>query len=141
MKGFVAILLFFVTAIATAQTDSIAIGDRMNRLDKALIEKDTPAIKQLMHKSASFGHSNGWVQNRADVVKDMARDYLVYKKLENEQVQISAQDGWASVRMITKAAGIRDQKEFELTLHVLQVWIKTKNGWQLIARQSAKSGS
>jgi hypothetical protein len=30
---------------------------------------------------------------------------------------------------------------FKMTLHVMQFWIKTKNGWQLIARQSAKLGS
>jgi len=29
---------------------------------------------------------------------------------------------------------------FKLTLYIMQFWVKTKKGWQLIARQSAKQG-
>jgi hypothetical protein len=139
MKLFFTIALFFTGLVAIAQTDSSSLKDALTGLDKALLSKDEKTLQQLLHKDVSFGHSSGWVQNRNDIFADFKSGKLVYHKLENSSVIIVSQNKkWATVRINTNAEGELDHKPFQLKLHVLQVWMKTKKGWQLLARQSAK---
>ncbi len=88
---------------------------------------------------SAYGHSNGWVQRKKDIINDLKNGKLVYSKIENSSVAIeSIGKKWATVRTNTNAEGSANGTAFQLKLHVLQVWIDTKKGWQLLARQSTK---
>ena len=140
MKHVFAICLLFASAISFAQVDSISLKQAMADLDKALVNKDEKALVQLLHPEVSYGHSNGWVQNKTDIINDLKSGKLIYDKIENTSVTIAAiNKNWATVRTNTNATGRSTTvPTFDLKLHVLQVWMKGKNGWQLLARQSAK---
>ena len=140
MKHVFAICLLFVTAISFAQVDSVGLKQAMSDLDKALLTKDEKALVQLLHPDVTYGHSSGWVQNKNDIINDFKSGKVAYDKLENTSVSIVAvNNSWAVVRMITNAVGRSiSVPTFDLKLHVLQVWLNTKNGWQLLARQSTK---
>ena len=135
------ITLFFTSLIVAGQVDSIGLKDATKKLDKALLEKDATTLKTVLHKELSFGHSNGWVQTRDDIMNDFSSGKLTYNKFENNSsaiVKISKK--YATVKTNTNAEGSVNGTAFKLTLHIMQFWIKTKKGWQLIARQSAKQG-
>ena len=135
------ITLFFTSLIVAGQVDSIGLKDATKKLDKALLEKDAATLKTVLHKELSFGHSNGWVQTRDDIMNDFSSGKLTYNKFENNSsaiVKISKK--YATVKTNTNAEGSVNGTAFKLTLHIMQFWIKTKKGWQLIARQSAKQG-
>src|SRR5438552_822734 len=139
MRFLFMICLMIAGLTVVAQTDTASLKDALSRLDKALLNKDEPALQQLLHKDVSYGHSSGWVQNKNDILADFKSGKLVYSKIENSSVIIVSQNKkWATVRTNTNAEGEIDHKPFQLKLHVLQVWIKTKKGWQLLARQSTK---
>jgi len=139
MKFFFTIAWFFTGLVAVAQVDSISLKDAMSNLDKALLNKDQRTLQRLLHKEVSYGHSNGWVQTKQDILNDLQTGKLVYSKIENSNVMIVALNKkWATVRTNTNAEGSISGTAFQLKLHVLQVWIKTKMGWQLMARQSTK---
>lgn len=140
MKHLFTICLLFVSTIGFAQVDSVSLKQAMSDLDKALVTKDEKALVQLLHAEVSYGHSNGWVQNKTDIINDLKSGKLIYDKIENTSVNIVAiNNNWATVRTSTNATGRSTTiPTFELKLHVLQVWLKTKNGWQLLARQSTK---
>ena len=140
MKPLFTICLLFVSAISFAQVDSVSLKQAMSNLDKALVTKDEKALVQLLHAEVSYGHSNGWVQNKTDIINDLKSGKLIYDRIENTSVNIVAiNNNWATVRTSTNATGRSTTiPTFELKLHVLQVWLKTKNGWQLLARQSTK---
>jgi hypothetical protein len=140
MRSLLTIILFFVSTASFCQADSLLVKDAMARLDKALLGKDTMALKILLHADVTYGHSSGWVETKKEVITDLVTGFLVYKSLTNDKVSMVLNKNWASVRMTTKATGARDGKDFDISLHVLQVWMKTKNGWKLVARQSAKLG-
>jgi hypothetical protein len=132
--------LFFTTVISVAQVDSVSLKEAMSALDKALVNKDEKALVQLLDADVSYGHSNGWVQNKTDILNDLKSGKLVYDRIENTSTAIIAiNNTWAIVRTNTNAQGRSAAvPAFDLKLHVLQVWLKTKNGWQLLARQSTK---
>lgn len=133
------IALFFLSLAAFAQFDTVALKEVMNKLDQALLQKDEMTLKSVLHKEISFGHSNGWIQRKADVLGDFKDGKLTYNKIENNSSAIvSMSKKYATVKTNTNAEGVVNGNAFKLTLHVMQFWIKTKKGWQLIARQSAK---
>jgi hypothetical protein len=139
MRFILSICLFFTTVVAVAQVDSVSLKETMSNLDKALMNKDEKTLVQLLHPDVSYGHSNGWVQSKNDIINDLKSGKLVYNKIENVNVLIVAiNSNWATVRTNTNAEGIVNGTAFQLKLHILQVWIKMKSGWQLLARQSTK---
>lgn len=107
-------------------------------MQKALVAKDTAQLKQLLHKDLTYGHSNGWVQTKADVLKDMTGEKLAYEKIESSDVKWTVSGNQAVAHGTSHIRYSLDGKPGELQLHVLQVWVKTNRGWQLLARQGAK---
>ena len=135
------ITLFFTSLVVTAQVDSIALKDAMKKLDKALLEKDEVTLKTVLHNDVSYGHSNGWIQSKSDILNDFTSGKLTYNKIENNSSAIvKINKKYATVKTNTNVEGAVNGTAFKLTLHIMQFWIKTKKGWQLIARQSAKQG-
>jgi hypothetical protein len=136
MRIFIAILTLFISSFSFGQTSFLK--DAVSKLDKALIEKDTVTLKQLLHRNVTYGHSNGWVETKEDVIKDLASGKLVYYTIKSDSLAWKTEANWASVRSKTKAEVSVNGNKIELNLHILEVWLKTNKGWQLIARQSTK---
>ena len=139
MRLLLFISLFFTSLIVAGQVDSITLKNVMQKLDKALLEKDETTLNFVLHKEVSFGHSNGWIQSKDDILSDFKSGKLVYNKIgSNSSAIVNISKKYATVKTNTNAEGTVNGTAFKLTLHVMQFWIKTKKGWQLIARQSAK---
>ena len=132
-------LVLFIVNSSYAQIDSVGLKTAMQQLDKALLQKDENVLKSVLHKDLSYGHSNGWIQSKSDIVNDFTSGKLTYNKIENNSSAIiTISKKYATVKTNTNAEGVVNGTAFKLTLHIMQFWIKTKKGWQLIARQSAK---
>ena len=135
------VLFFLLAKSSFAQIDSIGLKNAMQQLDKALLEKDETVLRSVLHKEVSYGHSNGWIQGKNDILNDFTSGKLAYNKIENNSSAIiTISKKYATVKTNTNAEGMVNNTAFKLTLHIMQFWIKTKKGWQLIARQSAKQG-
>jgi len=139
MKVLLTISFFFINLAIFGQVDSISLKENMQQLDKALLQKDEMILKSVLNKEVHYGHSNGWIQTKTDILKDLKSGKLVYNKIENTSSSILfINKKWATVKTNTNAEGAVNGTGFNLNLFVMQVWIKTKKGWQLLARQSAK---
>ena len=133
------VLFLFTTQNSFAQIDSVGLKYAMLQLDKALLQKDETVLKSVLHKDLSYGHSNGWIQSKSDILNDFASGKLTYSKIENNSSAIIViTKEYATVKTDTNAEGAVNGTAFNLKLHIMQFWIKTKKGWQLIARQSTK---
>ena len=133
------ILFLLIAKSSFAQIDSIGLKNAMQQLDKALLQKDETVLKSVLHKDLSYGHSNGWIQSKSDILNDFASGKLTYSKIENNSSAIIViNKDYATVKTNTNAEGAVNGTAFNLKLHIMQFWIKTKKGWQLIARQSTK---
>jgi len=132
-------IVLFLFNSSFAQIDSVGLKNAMQQLDKALLQKDETVLKSVLHKDLSYGHSNGWIQSKSDILNDFTSGKLTYSKIENNSSAIIViNKDYATVKTNTNAEGVVNGTAFKLTLHIMQFWIKTKKGWQLIARQSAK---
>ena len=133
-------LVLFLFNSSFAQIDSVGLKNAMQQLDKALLQKDEVVLKSILHKEVSYGHSNGWIQSKNDdILNDFKSGKLTYNNIQNNSSAIvKISEKYATVKTNTNAEGVVNGTAFKLTLHIMQFWIKTKKGWQLIARQSTK---
>jgi len=136
LKIWFATLLITVSSFTFAQTGFLK--QAVVKLDKALVEKDTIVLKQVLHNDLSYGHSNAWVETKSDLMKNLYNGKISYDKIKNKDFTWITGKDWASVRSAADINYTLDNKEGKLKLHVLQVWHKTNKGWQLLARQSTK---
>jgi hypothetical protein len=136
MRVFFLIIAFIISSAVSAQTSFLK--DAAVKLDKALVQKDTVILKQLLHNDVSYGHSNGWVETKTNIIKNLYNGKLAYKKIDHKDVKWTAGPDWATARSTDEIEYILDGKPATLKLHVLHVWLKTGRGWQLVARQSTK---
>ncbi|MFN4314336.1 MAG: nuclear transport factor 2 family protein [Chitinophagaceae bacterium] len=135
----VLLLLTAGTPVVQAQSDSSQLMQLVRELDQALIKQDTVALDRLLDKNLLFGHSNGWVQTKQEVLQDFGSGKVQYLSMESSEVKLQElSKSLATITLKLKAAGRAGEKEFQLDLHVLQVWKKDKKGWQLYVRQGAR---
>ena len=78
MKVWIIIIGLLTSSVSFGQTSFLK--DAVSKLDKALIEKDTTTLKQLLHKSVTYGHSSGWVETKEEVIKIILSGPMVYHK-------------------------------------------------------------
>lgn len=133
------IICLLISGSTFAQVDSIGLKKVMQQLDNALLQKDEAVLSSVLHKEVSYGHSNGWIQSKSDILNDFKSGKLEYDKIVNNSLAIVAiSKKYATVKTNTNAEGVVNGTAFNLKLHIMQFWVRTKKGWQLIARQSAK---
>lgn len=118
------------------QEKSVLIQSKM--LD-SLMQNNDSKILDLFEKDISFGHSNGWIQNLDDFKKDFSSKKVVYKEIAQTEVsEIKKSRNTISVRRKIRVKGLYKNQEFEMTLVLLEIWIKNKSEWKLWSRQSVE---
>jgi hypothetical protein len=140
MRRFIVLLLALMLVQRSVSQDTTILVQALDRLEKALVEKDEETVARLMHPDMRFGHSNGWVQTRQDALADMRSGALVYKGFRRQALKVHVEEKRGFVQEWVEVEGIRNGTAFSLRIFVLQHWISTRKGWQLLIRQSAKLG-
>jgi hypothetical protein len=126
-----------ISSLVVAQ-DTVQLKKVTELFNNALLKKDTNLIKQLVHKQISYGHSNGWLQTKQDLITDFATGKIEYTKIEEGEKFFTKTKQAIAVRNISKVEGVVNGYVFSMSLQVLQVWKKVKKNWVLLARQSVK---
>ena len=138
MKYCLFILLLVSTVFATAQTEEEKLISTMKEFHQALVQKNTVSINQQTEKSLSYGHSNGWVQNKNDIIKDFETGLISYQTYKEDSVQISMSGNFANVRFVADIDATLRGNAISNHLKVLEVWVKKGKRWLLFARQAVK---
>ncbi len=137
MKPVLTILLLCLGCASFAQQpDYAALNHAIADFDKALESRDSLALKWLLNDKISYGHSNGWIENKKEVVADLFNGKLVYKKIVATKPEISTSGNVAAARSIADIDAALDGKMMSFKLKVLQVWTWDDGHWTLFARQS-----
>jgi len=107
-------------------------------LNQALVQKDSLQLTKLLHPSLSYGHSNGWIETKQELIENNASDFLIYTNIITDTIHCQRSKNYAIVRFQAIHEVVLKGKAIRLKLHVCQVWIQSKKRWQLLARQSTK---
>jgi hypothetical protein len=138
MKQLLTILFFFLVAFANAQTDEEKLITTVKEFHQALVSKNTISINQQTDKAVSYGHSNGWVQSKADLIKDFETGYISYGSFKEDSITVVMNGTMANVRFVADISATMKGTKNSYHLKVLEVWVKKGKRWVLFARQAVK---
>ena len=138
MKFLITTVLLFVSIIGLAQTDEEKLTATMREFHQALINKNTVSISQQTDKALSYGHSNGWVETKADVIKDIETGYISYGAIKEDSITVTINGNMANVRFLADITATMKGTINNFKLSVLEVWVKKSSRWVLFARQAVK---
>ena len=111
---------------------------QVSKLD-SLMENNDSKILELFSDDVSFGHSNGWIQNKDDFKKDFESGKVKYQSVKQTELkELKIKNKFANVRRIIAVKGLYKNETFEMKLSVLEFWIQQKGIWKLWSRQSVK---
>jgi Domain of unknown function (DUF4440) len=131
------VIFVLISSLVNSQ-DTTELKKVTASFNVALLNKDIGRLNNLLDANISYGHSNGWLQSKKDMVTDFETGKIEYKKIEVDKESFTITKQAVAVRSITKVEGIVNGTAFNMSLQVLQVWKKIKKQWVLIARQSVK---
>jgi hypothetical protein len=138
LKKLLTILFFFLVAFANAQADEEKLITTVKEFHQALVSRNNISINQQTDKALSYGHSNGWVQTKADIIKDFESGYISYQAFKEDSIIVSINENIANVRFVADVTATMKGAVNSFHLKVLEVWVKKSKRWVLFARQAVK---
>lgn len=142
MKKAIFILLFalpFALNIKAQNSDpKTQVMMKMQNLKNALLNKDSASLSALLADDVTYGHSTGFIQTKAQLIRDVMSGVQDYKSIEPSEMEIRIYDNAAVVVSKMKASLIAKGKPMDLNMYVTFTWVKINNEWKLVARQAVK---
>jgi len=128
----------FVFCSFAQQTDEDKLIITVKEFHQALVNKNTVSINQQTDKALSYGHSNGWVENKTEIIKDLETGYISYQAIKEDSITVLINGTMANVRFVADITATMKEATNSFHLKVLEVWAKKGKRWVLFARQAVK---
>lgn len=138
MNRLLTLLFLFIALSSHAQTDEEKLVTTVKEFHQTLVNKTISSINQQTDKALTYGHSNGWVETKADMIKNLETGYINYHSFKEDSMTVVMNGKMASVRFITDIEVTLNNTKGKYHLKVLEVWVKKGNRWILFARQATK---
>lgn len=141
MKKLIIIFLLAISIGAKAQNEGavkMVIMEKMMSLRNALIQKDSVALSKLLADDVTYGHTNGMIQTKAELIRSVVSGEQDYKEINSSAMNVRVFDNTGIVNMNAKIVLNYQEKPMEIDMKITLVWIKDKEDWKLEARQAVK---
>ncbi len=130
--------LFWSVGIAQSKDEKLVL-EHVEMWRKAVLNQDIKSLDNLFAEAMTYGHSNGHMDTKETFISTIANKKEVYNKLNLSDFKVNIVGDIALVRHFMVAdVSVDDGSTIKPDLGVLQVWTKTRKGWQLLARQAYK---
>jgi Domain of unknown function (DUF4440) len=143
MKRIVSILSFLLICFFSfAQNkNEVQVLANVKALHQAIfVDKDSLALENLLAKDVTYGHSGGKLENRKEVIENCSHNKSTYTNMGGiSPISVNIYGTTAVTRYVLTGTETKiDGKATELKLNILQVWVKEKKAWKMVARQAVK---
>ena len=139
MRGLFTIALFFISLIVVGQTEEARLTTTIKEFHQSLVKKNTVSINQQTDKALSYGHSNGWVETKNDMIKNLETGYINYHSIKEDSLQVTVNGNMAHARFVGDYNATMNSNTNTFHLKVLEVWVRKGKRWLLFARQAVKT--
>ena len=141
MKKLLFIIILFTASFAHAQgKKEKQVMERTYELSNTVFgTKDRQAIEDLFAREATYGHSGGKLETRAEAIAGITSNKSVYKDTVLSNMTVLLEDDVAIVRHNFQANEVNSEgKTSVLKLGLMLVWVKEKRKWRLMGRQAVR---
>jgi len=134
------VFLFAALAVNAQDTKEKEVIERAYLLSHTVFgTKDSLQLEDLFAKKATYGHSGGKLETRAEAIRNVSHNKSVYTDTSVSNVSVLMYGKVAIVRHIFKATETKaDGKATALNLGMILTWVREKGKWRLLARQAYK---
>jgi ketosteroid isomerase-like protein len=137
MKGILLVILAFFSIAASAQSvDELAVRTLSQKKFDWLIGTKADSLELVLDNRVQYVHSNGWVQNKREVLDDMLSKKLVYLKVTVKEASVRVYGKAAIVNGLGTFEGINSGTPFKMDLRYTEVYVHDGVRWMLAARHS-----
>ena len=137
MKILVSILfstLILLAAPATSKDDKEVLA-AMDAYKEAMIHKDGAALDKLLSNDLTYTHSGGQLETKADVIKSITTSKTIVEAMDFSDTTVRV---YGNMALVKGKVDLYHSKTNIVHMNVLHVWMKTPQGWQMIARQATR---
>jgi ketosteroid isomerase-like protein len=136
MKTALTLLLLVIPAFAadSPKTDKDVLA-ALETWKQAMLKGDAATLDKLYNKDLAYTHSSAKTETKTESIENATKPGAIYKALEFHDLTTHVYGNTATVKGkidITNGTGALSH------LDVLMVWLKSPQGWQLVARQAVK---
>ena len=136
------VLLTLLVITCTVSFGQSSESEKINALHKQkfewLIAGNVDSLNALLAPQVNYVHSNGWIQNREEVLADMKNGKLHYKMVEVEESQVSILENTALVTGRGAFSGVMNGNAFSVKLLYTEIYVKMENRWKLAGRHACR---
>lgn len=138
-KVFVRLLLFtlLVSKTVMAQSPQEIVADLHLQKFDWMIAQDTAALSVLLHNDLQYIHSNGWHENKKDLLMNLVSGKLTYAKVTVEQSQVRIFSQTAIVNGVGIFEVALDGRPLTIKLDYTEVY-SFEAGWKLVSRHACR---
>ena len=134
--------ILFLTPLLSAAQDGNAqkmeVMMKMLSLKNSLIAKDSVTLSGLLASDVTYGHTNGLIQTKGQLIHSVMSGEQDYKSIEPSDMDIRLYDNTGVVTMKSKVMLNFNGQPLDLNMYVTLVWVHKNNNWTLVARQAVK---
>lgn len=129
------ILSWVVPSLAQSDQEKAVLLLSAKKFDW-LIRKQADSLERMLDARVQYVHSNGWIQNKKEVLDDLRSGKLVYEKVTIKEASARLYGTTAIVNGLGTFEGINSGTAFRMDLRYTEVYVQTSGGWVLASRHS-----
>jgi ketosteroid isomerase-like protein len=119
-------------------SDEAGVTQAVEAFRKASLAQDKTKLEQLFADQLSYGHSDGRVEGKAEVINGVMNRKATVKSIDFPELKVAIVGNSAVARHLYVSESELDGKPNSTKIGALQVWQKQDGSWKLLARQGYK---
>lgn len=106
----------------------------------AMVEADTSFLIQVFADDLTYGHSNGVVHSKSELIALLGSGDLDYRRIEAEGITVRVYEGSAVVTGSAAIVVVAGERTVEITILYTGVYVREDTAWRMVAYQSTRRG-
>jgi hypothetical protein len=140
VRRLLVLTLLLVSLNAFSQNNAIQALQKIERERfAAMVSKDFTYLEKVLHRDLLYTHSNGLQETKEEHISNIKSGKLIYQSIEPEEVNVRLFRKSAVVNGHIRVKVVLDGRDVNIRLRYLNMYVKTGDGWQLVAWQSART--
>jgi len=144
MKQFLLIFFLFFSSVVLAQkTKEESVTEKfVLKLHEAkfrwMVKGELDSLNSILDERLQYVHSNGWIENKKEVIADLKSGKLQMNKVVVEEASARVYKGFVIVNGRGTFNVVMEGKPIDIHLLYTEVYARRQNGWLLVSRHANK---
>lgn len=101
-----------------------------------MVKKQLDSLSNILDERAVYVHSNGWQQNKKEVIEDLKNGKLIMNSVTVTEAKARVYKGAVIINGKGKFDVVVEGKSVVIELLYTEVYVRKKEGWLLVTRHA-----